>query len=85
MFIKKTEVCKLCKQKKLFTYRNITKEVRTADVIAKGPVEVLKVDDSCLNNIKSHYPKIGAKIFYNISRILSQRLKETTKEWAKTH
>ncbi|GAX59130.1 cyclic nucleotide-binding protein [Candidatus Scalindua japonica] len=59
-----------------------TGEARTADVIAKGPVEVLKINDKSLNNVKLRYPKIAARIFYNISRILSQRLKDTTKEWA---
>lgn len=61
----------------------ITGGERTADVIAKGPVELLKIDDRSLNNVKSKYPKIGAKIFYNMSRILSKRLKETTKDLAK--
>ncbi len=61
----------------------VTGEARTADIIAKGPVEVLKIDDKSLNNIKLRFPKIGAKIFYNMSRILSKRLIEREKDWVK--
>jgi len=60
----------------------ITEEARSADVIAKGPVEVLKINEKSLDSVKERYPQIGAKIFYNMSRILSERLNETTKKWA---
>ena len=58
----------------------ITGEERSADVTAKGPVEVLRIDEKSLNNVRLRFPKIAAKVFYNMSHILSNRLKESTRE-----
>ncbi len=61
----------------------VTGNQRTADIMAKGDVEVLTIDHQSLNNVKARFPKIAAKIYYNLSSILSLRLKETTSAWAK--
>jgi predicted RND superfamily exporter protein len=47
---------------------------RTADVIATEDVEVLVVNERFLSRIQRHYPRISSKIFFNISKILSDRL-----------
>jgi predicted RND superfamily exporter protein len=49
---------------------------RMADVIATQDVEVLSVNERFLNRMQRRYPRIGAKIFLNIARILSDRLEE---------
>ena len=50
--------------------------VRTADVLATDDVEVLAVNDRFLNRIQKRYPRIGAKIFLNLAKILSLRLQD---------
>jgi predicted RND superfamily exporter protein len=50
---------------------------RTADVIATEDVEVLAVDEHFLTRIKRRYPRIASEIFFNISRILSDRLEQS--------
>ena len=47
---------------------------RTADVIATEDVEVLAVNERFLTRIKRRYPRIATEIFFNISKILSDRL-----------
>jgi hypothetical protein len=47
---------------------------RTADVIAADEVEVLVVNERFLTLMQRRYPRIGAKIFLNIAKILSDRL-----------
>ncbi len=47
---------------------------RTADVIATEDVEVLTVNARFLTRIKRRYPRIATEIFFNISKILSDRL-----------
>jgi predicted RND superfamily exporter protein len=47
---------------------------RTADVIATGEVEVLVVNERFLYRMQRRYPRIGAKIFLNVAKILSDRL-----------
>jgi hypothetical protein len=49
---------------------------RTADVVATEDVEVLAVNDRFLSRIKRRYPRIGAQIFFNVAKILSDRLEE---------
>jgi len=49
---------------------------RTADVVASEDVEVLAVSERFLSRIKRHYPRIGAQIFFNVAKILSDRLEE---------
>ena len=50
---------------------------RTADVIANEGVEVMAVNEQVLDRMQRRYPRIGAKIFLNIAKILSDRLQET--------
>jgi uncharacterized protein len=47
---------------------------RSADVIAAEDVEVLVVNDRFLARMQRRYPRIGAKVFLNIAKILSDRL-----------
>ncbi len=49
---------------------------RTADVVANEDVEVIAVNENFLNRMQRRYPRIGAKIFLNIAKILSDRLQD---------
>ena len=49
---------------------------RTADVIAAEEVEVMAVNERFLDRLQSRYPRIGAKIFLNLARIISTRLQD---------
>jgi predicted RND superfamily exporter protein len=51
---------------------------RSADVVATTPLEVLAVNESFLGRIQRRYPRIAAKVFLNLTRILSDRLQATT-------
>ncbi len=59
----------------------ITGEKRSADVVARDRVEALRIDDGSLKNVRNRFPKVGAKLFYNISAILGERLQQTTEAW----
>jgi len=52
----------------------IRHHVRTADVVAAEEVEVLVVNERFLTRMQRRYPRIGAKIFLNVAKILSDRL-----------
>jgi predicted RND superfamily exporter protein len=52
---------------------------RTADVVATEDVELLAVNERFLSRIKRRYPRIGAQIFFNVAKILSDRLEEARK------
>jgi uncharacterized protein len=52
----------------------IRHHVRTADVFAAEDVEVLVVNERFLTRMQRRYPRIGAKIFLNVAKILSDRL-----------
>jgi hypothetical protein len=47
---------------------------RTADVIAKEDVEVMAMNEKILRRVQRLYPRIAAKIFLNIAKVLSDRL-----------
>jgi hypothetical protein len=49
---------------------------RMADIIATDEVELLVVNERFLNRMQRRYPRIGAKIFLNIAKILSDRLEQ---------
>ena len=49
---------------------------RTADVIAKGSVKVLKFDYERLAHDLKYFPRIVAKLNFNISYVLGERLAE---------
>jgi predicted RND superfamily exporter protein len=54
---------------------------RSADVVALSNVEVLAVDNRFLRRIQKRYPRIAAKVFLNLSRILSDRLQRMTDQY----
>jgi hypothetical protein len=55
----------------------IRRHERTADVIANEDVEAIAVNERFLDRMQRRYPRIGAKIFLNIAKILSDRLQES--------
>ncbi len=55
----------------------IRRHERTADVIATEEVEVLAVNEQFLDRIKRRYPRIATEIFFNLSKILSDRLEQS--------
>jgi predicted RND superfamily exporter protein len=52
----------------------VRQEERSADVVARDDVEVLAVDERFLQRIQRRYPRIAARVFLNLTRILSDRL-----------
>jgi hypothetical protein len=54
---------------------------RTADVVAAERVEVLAVNERFLQRIQFRYPRIGAKVFLNLTRIVSDRLQRMTEQY----
>ena len=50
---------------------------RSADVLAIEPIKYLEIDWEGLKRIQKIYPRIGGKLFLNLSRILGQRLVHT--------
>ncbi|MGE0679743.1 MAG: MMPL family transporter [Candidatus Binatia bacterium] len=57
----------------------IRRHERTADVVATEDVEVLMVNERFLNRLKRRYPRIATEIFFNISKILSDRLEDANR------
>jgi CRP-like cAMP-binding protein len=53
---------------------------RSADVVAADAVELLAVNERFLERILSRYPRVGARVFLNLTRIVSDRLDDLTKE-----
>lgn len=51
---------------------------RSADVIASEDMDYLALDERFLQRIRRRYPRIAAKLFLNLSKILSDRLESTT-------
>jgi len=56
----------------------VRQQARSADVVARGELEYLVVDERLLARMRSRYPRIGFKFLYNLTRILSDRLESTT-------
>lgn len=50
---------------------------RTADVIATEDVEVLAVNERFLTRVKRRYPRIAMELFFNLAKILSDRLEQS--------
>jgi predicted RND superfamily exporter protein len=59
----------------------VRQNVRTADVVAAEPVEVLAVDETFLRRLQLRYPRIAAKVFLNLTRIVSDRLQRMTEQY----
>jgi predicted RND superfamily exporter protein len=56
---------------------------RSADVIVRDRTEYLVLDGGFLERIQRRYPRIAAKVFLNLTKILSDRLETTTDALAK--
>jgi hypothetical protein len=54
---------------------------RSADVVAAEPVELLAVNERFLERIQFRYPRIAAKVFLNLTRIVSNRLQSMTERY----
>ena len=52
----------------------VRQDERSADVVAKQEVEALAVDERFLERIQRRYPRIAARVFLNLTHILSDRL-----------
>ena len=52
--------------------------VRTADVVATEDVEVLSLGADALERLRQRFPYTAAKLFLNLAKIISARLRETT-------
>ncbi len=55
---------------------------RSADVQVAERAEYLVLDSGFLDRIQRRYPRIAAKVFLNLTRILSDRLENTTEQLA---
>jgi CRP-like cAMP-binding protein len=51
---------------------------RSADVVVVEEVEYLVLDEGFLQRLQRRHPRIAAKVFLNLTRILSDRLESTT-------
>ena len=56
----------------------LTQETRSANVVAEVPSEVLRLDFQALERIRRRFPYTGAKLFRNLARLLSDRLRHAT-------
>lgn len=54
---------------------------RSADVVAEEAAEVLALDYAALERIRRRFPFTGAKLFLNLARILSGRLRAMTQAY----
>jgi len=55
----------------------LTGEARSASVVARSEAEVFEIDEKLIQLVAKRFPKIGSKLFFNISQILSHRLQES--------
>jgi glutaminase len=51
---------------------------RTADVDAVSDVRVLRLNKANLMRLRNRYPRIGSRLFWNLSEILAGRLAKLT-------
>ena len=56
----------------------VSQEVRSANVVAETPVEVLRLDFQAFERIRRRFPYTGAKLFRNLARVLAGRLRQST-------
>ena len=52
---------------------------RTADVVALSPARAIRLTESNLERLRRRYPRIGARLLWNLSRVLAQRVVTTTR------
>jgi hypothetical protein len=55
----------------------------SADVVVSQPCEYLVLDRGFLGRLQRRHPRIAAQVFLNLSRILSDRLEDTTDQLAR--
>jgi hypothetical protein len=60
----------------------VRRQLRTADIVARGELELLAVDQRFLERLQRRYPRIAATVFLNLTRVLSDRLESTTERFA---
>jgi CRP-like cAMP-binding protein len=58
----------------------IRRHERTADVVATADVEVLAVNERFLTRIKRRYPRTATELFFNLSKMLGDRLEQSQRE-----
>jgi CRP-like cAMP-binding protein len=56
----------------------IRQRPRSADAACVSPTEYLILDAGFLDRLQRRHPRIAAKVFLNLARILSDRLESTT-------
>jgi predicted RND superfamily exporter protein len=56
----------------------LTGASRSASVIATRRVEALEINAGALDRVRRRFPRVAAKVFFNISQVLSLRLRDTT-------
>jgi hypothetical protein len=56
----------------------VTREVRSASVMAATNADVLRLDFAALERIRRRFPYTGAKLFRNLAHVLADRLRRTT-------
>jgi hypothetical protein len=56
----------------------VTRDVRSAFVVATTDAEVLRLDFAALERIRRRFPYTGAKLFRNLARVLAERLRRMT-------
>ena len=54
---------------------------RTANVVAKQDVEVLVLTQDFITRSMKSMPEVAAALLFNLSRILSARLRDSTRQW----
>lgn len=52
--------------------------VRTANVVADTPAELISLDFDTFDRLRRRFPFTGAKLYRNLAHILSERLRDTT-------
>jgi CRP/FNR family transcriptional regulator, cyclic AMP receptor protein len=59
-------------------------EPRSADVVARGAVEVLCVRAERIDQLVCWHPRLAHKVVMELGRVVSQRLRRASKGWAMT-
>jgi len=55
----------------------LTDEPRSASVVTRSNAEVFEIDQKLIKLVSKRFPKIGNKLFFNISQILARRIRES--------
>lgn len=59
----------------------VTNVLRTADIVADEELEVLEISEPFFQELVLKLPQTAAKILVNLSKILCERLANTTRSW----